>query len=285
MGRRVSLLSLLIPLFLLLSFSCVSPYLPDFDYASELAASPPYRSGLDEGFAAFSYEPPDSPALLALREEFGLDAIAGTGDSLSRALALMHWLEAETEQDGGAPMPKPKTASRMIKASRDEGAKLNCLATATCLAECLLSLGIKARTLTLYSRKPSNDCHVVAIAWIPELSKWVYLDPSYDTAILDPADPSLPLSPLEIRERLASRSGLAVSEGAGWNGGDFDLDYLHYLSKNFYGFYSPSESAVAWEDRLSRTRVHLTPIGVALRWSPATLHRGTHSAESFFAEP
>jgi hypothetical protein len=264
--------------------ACVTPYQPGFDYLSVLASSPPYAAGTDPAFPGFGYQGADSSELRDLRAAYSLDEVAGVGPAFERASRIMFWLNDVTVQGGS--LPRPRKALSLIAASRDSGAALNCLGMSICLAECLLAEGIPARTLTLYPKEPSDECHVVVIAWIPEWARWVYMDPSYDTVVTDSPD-GAPLSPLEIRQALVSGISLAVSPGAGWNGGDFDLDYFHYLSKNFYFFYSPAQSAVGWEDRLSKKRLHLVPIGSEANagWALVLGDRSSNSPESFFAAP
>jgi hypothetical protein len=189
-----------------------------FDYLSVLRASPPWDQEPDPAFIPFSHEDASTAELAALAEKWSIESIAGSGDGFDRMRNLMAWVNDVTTQEGSAPVPSPKTADRFLTFSTDgSDTRLNCLATAITLAEVLLADGIPARTLMMYAASASNDVHVVVIAWSDELSKWVYLDPSYNAWFAE-SDGS-PMSPLEIREGFQSGADFQVSPGSGWNGG------------------------------------------------------------------
>lgn len=124
---------------------CLTPYDPSFDYISVLRDSPPWENSRDPSFVPFSYQSASSAALAALDAKWSIHAKAGLGASFDRMLALMSWVNDVTTQDGGAPVPSPKTAENFLKLSTDgSGTKLNCLATATTLAEVLPPAGSTA---------------------------------------------------------------------------------------------------------------------------------------------
>lgn len=242
--------------------SCLTNYDPGFNYLELLINSPSFDYSSREPDAEFIYQAAGSEELKYLAEKWEIKKIAQTGTDFERMLKLMKWVNSSTYQDGSKPVPSPKTADNFLGLSAGENPPgLNCLATAITLTEVLLASDIPARTLTLLPLKASPDCHVAVMAWSREYEKWIFLDPSYNAWF--PGPDGIPLSPMEIRRAFQTNSIGLPSEGSGWNGGPFDLDYLHYLSKNFFQFYSEIESSVGYEDSGSkRVRVYLSPAGI-----------------------
>ncbi len=246
----------------LVTASCLTPYDPGFNYLELLIDSPSFDYSSSEPDAKFIYQSAGSEELKYLAEKWKIKSIAQSGTDFEKMLKLIKWVNSSTYQNGSAKVPVPKTADNFLGLSiNGQNSGLNCLATAIILTEVLLASDIPARTLTLVPLKAYIDCHVVVMAWSSEFEKWIFLDPGYNAWF--PGPDGIPLSPMEIRKAFQTNSISPPSEESGWNGGPFDLDYLHYLSKNFFQFYSEIESSVGYEDLgAKRVRVYLSPAGI-----------------------
>ena len=150
----------------------------------------------------------------------------------SRALNLMHWLCAHTIKGNPARMPEGLQyhADGLLDWCFDHpGNDPNCMHLSIILSECLLAVGIKAYALGCYPKVYKNDNHVVVHAWLPEESRWILLDPSWDACFTDEAGRIL--SAPELRGRLASGAPLRLNPGAKAFKG-----YPGYMAKDMYYF-------------------------------------------------
>ena len=145
----------------------------------------------------FTFDPPE--VLAGLRAEEDLDAvIAGAGSDLDRAVQLMRWTRAQWEP--GIPSPYPPINARIIlRDIRREFTGGFCAQYNYVLVQSLQSFGIPARYVSVVE-------HEVIEARLPDLGRWVALDPLYDTYYTD--DTGRPLSALEIHG--STRDGLPV---------------------------------------------------------------------------
>ena len=263
--RSRNILFLLVPLGLLalawLGFPALLErfsYHPGTDYQSILQNSPAYDP-TEVANISFSYESADSPGLTLLRETYRLDEVAGPGSSLEQAKNLLAWAHDLVPHDGSQPLPRQRDAISLIEHAHSTGRGLNCRGLAIILSESLLSVGIQSRIVELLPRDFSTDSHVVAIAYLPELSRWVYFDPSYQAYFVDSA--GQPLGVADIRASLRSGEVLIANPEINYNGGPLDVDYPHYLAKNLYRFASPRYSGFGSDSSKDREMVVLNPAG------------------------
>jgi hypothetical protein len=205
---------------------------------------------------AFTYDF-DDPALAELDAKWGLSGIAGEGDTQSRALNLLHWLCAHTVKGNPQSLPEglKMNADALLAWSFDQpGNDPNCKHLAVILSECLLAVGIKAYALWCFPKVYKGDNHVVVQVWLPEESRWIMLDPSFDAYFVD--DAGRILCAPEVRERLGSGAPLQLNpEGqnvAGW--------YFNYMAKDMYYFYHMLNTKVGMLEA-DRVLVFLLPAG------------------------
>ncbi len=84
------------------------------------------------------------------------------------------------------------------------------------------------------------------------------MDPSQDSWFEGAV--GISLSPMEIRAVLAVGGDLALNPDADYNGGPFDLDYLHYLAKNFYHMSCNLDQGPGYDAKgMARDAVILSP--------------------------
>lgn len=263
--RSRKILFLLVPLGLLalawLGFPALLnhfSYHPEVDYQAILQTSPAYDL-TEAANISFSYESVDSPGLTRLRETYRLDEIAGSGPRLEQAKNLLAWTHDLVPHDGRQPLPRQRDAISLIEHAQSTGRGLNCRGLAIILSESLLSVGIQSRIVELLPRGFSTDSHVVAVAYIPELGRWVFFDPSYQAYFVDSA--GQPLGIADIRASLRSGEVLIANPEINYNDGPVDVDYLNYLAKNLYRFASPRYSGFGSDSSKDREMVVLNPAG------------------------
>jgi len=215
-------------------------------YLETLRRAAKYNPKDDRSFPEFTYQSAGNPYFISLRKRYNLDSIAGTGDDLSQVVNLMHWLHNLVPHDGNNGNPEIKNAEAMIDVCKKENRGLNCRGLAMTLNECYLALGFKSRYVTCLpkdSLKIDNDCHVINTVFLNSLKKWIWIDPTFNTYILD--EKGRPLSIEEVRQRIIDDRPVEVSPGANWNNKNpvVKEEYLfNYMAKNLYILRSPIES-------------------------------------------
>jgi hypothetical protein len=110
-------------------------------------------------------------------------------NSLSKAVAIRHWVRRQQPEDkfmwmpaGGGDHENPQ---RLLEEQR-QGVPGACRRFSYILLGALLSAGFDARIVCFVSslRRRGMKSHVAVEAWIEELAQWVLLDPTYDTVVL-----------------------------------------------------------------------------------------------------
>jgi hypothetical protein len=181
--------------------------------------------------------------LSVLKAKYGLEAIAGTGDDLSKSLNILFWLCEHTYHVGNYDNHVPMNALDLLEYAYDTGAEqgLNCLNLAYILTECLLSLGVPARTVGIMPFSPyDTDNHVVTHAYIADLDKWIMLDPTWCSYVKDAAGNILDV--VELRSLLADGKDVFLNEEFSYNGDNLITNdervryYKRYLAKDLFYF-------------------------------------------------
>ena len=176
-----------------------------------------------------------APELAVLREKYGLAAIAGEGESFTRAVRLMDWLTTHVRHDGSCNPEGKRCAMTALEYGYDQPERgINCAWLATTLTECLLSLGIPARTVFIMPFAPyDSDNHVVTHVWTG--AQWVMLDPTTNSYVRD-AEGNL-LDVFTLREKLADQQEIVFNPEMRYNGKPCDVKYQRdYLAKNLFWF-------------------------------------------------
>ena len=211
-------------------------YMPSFRETLKRAAL--YNSNETRDIPKFTYQSADNPNLQSLRKHLKLDSIAGRGDEFSKITNVLHWVHNLIRHDGNNGNPEIKNAESMIAVCKKEGRGLNCRGLAITLNECYLSLGFKSRYVTCFpkdSLKTDNDCHVINMVYLNSKSKWVWIDPTFNSYIMD--EKGEPLSIEEVRERIIDDKPLVLNKEGNWNNKNpvVKEEYLfNYMAKNLY---------------------------------------------------
>ena len=146
----------------------------------------------------FGYELPDQPDIARFREQYNIDEIIeGANTDFERAWLLTKWVGSklilrERFDTGYYPWDINKILVDTPEGLRIKG---HCMSYAIVLTTALTSINIPARH---WCERGFRDCsHEVVEAWIQELGKWVYFDPSLSTYYRD-VKTKMPLSILEM---------------------------------------------------------------------------------------
>ena len=203
----------------------------------------------DASAPGFQYEL-SHPEFERLREAYGLDQVAGSGDEWSRVLNLTRWMSEglSHRDDITKSLPEvckslPMNALGLLRYSFGKGEEcgINCYMLSIVLTEACLSLGLQSRIVSLNPLNPYDyDNHLVSVVWCASLSKWVMVDPSYNAYLLD--SEGLILNPWEIRDRdrLCRHETISCNDELSYNGARYSSeDYLAYLAKNLLYMHSP----------------------------------------------
>ncbi|WP_316802497.1 transglutaminase domain-containing protein [Pedobacter nototheniae] len=189
----------------------------------------------------FTYQSMDDPNLARIRNDLKLDSVAGKGNELSKVFNLLHWVHNLIRHDGSSNNPTLKNAIDLIKVCREENRGVNCRMLATVLNECYLSMGITSRYITCMPKETNfDDCHVINMVYIKDLNKWIWIDPTFDSYVMDEKGGLLGIQ--EVRERLIKGMPLVLNADANWNRTSLQTKeyYLQtYMAKNLYRLETP----------------------------------------------
>jgi hypothetical protein len=211
-------------------------YVPS--YLEILRKADKYNNSDKREIPKFLYQSKDNSDLAALRNQFKLDSIAGTGNEASKILNLMHWIHNLIPHDGQHGNPSTMNAISMIGVCKKEGRGLNCRGLAMTLNECYLALGFKSRYVTCLPKDSLNidsDCHVINTVYAESLKKWIWIDPTNDAYVMNEKGELLGIE--EVRERIILDKPLILNPDANWNrmSSTIKEDYLYrYMAKNLY---------------------------------------------------
>lgn len=213
----------------------------------------------------FEYQSAENPNLKKIRQDLKLDSIAGKGSELSQIFNLLHWVHNLVKHDGSSNNPTLKNAIELINVCKVENRGVNCRMLATILNECYLSLGIKSRYITCMPKETNfDDCHVINMVYSNELKKWIWIDPTFDSYVMDEKGNLLGIQ--EVRERLIKGQPLILNADANWNRENLQTkeDYLeNYMAKNLYRLQTPLISEYdteTWKSGKEVTYVELLPL-------------------------
>ncbi|RZK58427.1 MAG: transglutaminase domain-containing protein [Pedobacter sp.] len=213
----------------------------------------------------FTYQSMDNPNLVRIRKDLKLDSVAGKGNELSKVFNLMHWVHNLIRHDGNSDNPTLKNAIELIKVCREQNRGVNCRMMATVLNECYLAMGITSRYITCMPKETNfDDCHVINMVYSKDLGKWIWIDPTFDSYVMDEKGNLLGIQ--EVRERLVKGMPLVLNADANWNRTALQSKeyYLQtYMAKNLYRLETPVMSQYdteTWTSGKEVSYVELLPL-------------------------
>jgi len=203
----------------------------------------------------------NDPKLQEIKQKYGLDDIAGKGNDFYKAINMLFWVSENCYHNGNYNFEKSYNAINLLEYSFQKGKDfgINCVALSTILTECLMSLGLFARTVFIMPFSPNDeDNHVVTHVYINELKKWIMLDPTYKCYVIDKNKTSLNI--LEIRELLANQENIEFNKEIKYNDDKREYDSnenIEYLAKNLYYFMTYEKSC--FNSEKDNRIIHIIP--------------------------
>lgn len=197
-----------------------------------------------------------------LFELYQINEIAGTKNDFNKALNLLNWISSNIYHYGNYNNHITNTALDLFKYAFGKGEKygINCRSLSLALTECLLAIGIKARTIYIMPYSPYDfDNHVVCEAWIVEMDKWVMFDPTYN---LFASYNKIPLNVIEIRSLLADQKEVIFNKEANYNRQPINKDELvTYYAKDLFRFMLSDIQGSDSESIEGRRMINIAPYG------------------------
>jgi hypothetical protein len=137
----------------------------------------------------FCHQDRTSEALVQFQEYLGDLLNVEYPDSLSKAVAIRHWVRCQQPQDAAAWVTEravdEEDPHRLLRQQRS-GLPGACRRFSYILLGALLSAGFDARLLFFASSPYRRRVlfHAIVEVWIVELNQWVLLDPTYDCIMM-----------------------------------------------------------------------------------------------------
>lgn len=211
----------------------------NFDYTSEtklLKQYPIFAKGetiqVTYDFNCLEYE--------ELLKKYPIKEIAGEGSEFERVLRLMHEYSGRLTHESNYDNSIDENALALLEYSLDQPEHgINCRAKGEILNEMCLALGIYSRRVSInpYSSTDS-DSHVVNEIFDTQRNKWIMVDMTSDSYVVDSND--IPLSLLEIRQCGIDGSYCVLVTPAGkieaGSENGFSTNSLTYYMKNMFFF-------------------------------------------------
>src|SRR6185503_17440023 len=203
------------------------------DYPYVLKISGPYDRAAT-GLPAFTYQDASAPALVAFKNKYKLDSVAGTGDEISKFKNLLLWVHNAVRHDGNSNNPAQVNGDSLIMVCKAQNRGVNCRMMASILRDVYQAEGFKSRIVTCMPKDTlDNDCHVINVVWSNTLNKWVWMDPTFNAYLRDEKGNYLNIE--EVRARLISGRPVVLNDDANWNNQKkAPAEHFSYMSKNLY---------------------------------------------------
>jgi len=166
----------------------------------------------------FQYEDPCHPRLMELLEREPIQqVIAPSKDDLEQLILLRHWVAWQWRAKKPRPYPR-HDAIEILNNARSGGGGF-CGQFAMLYIQCCVALSHHARTIEIGS-KDNPVSHFLTEVWIPELQKWVVMEPDSNiNAHYVLKGQKTPLSGLEIHEKVVNGQANQVELVSMWPGG------------------------------------------------------------------
>jgi hypothetical protein len=254
-------------------------------YTSILNEYPAFNS---IGNIDFEFQNVQDEILIKLKNDFSIGDVAIGKSDFEKTLSLMAYVHNELFYPGDNISPKENNTYEIMKV-RKTGA-LFCSFHATVLSEMLLSVGIKAINIFCIPKDFDYDRHVAILAYMEDVKKWVFFDPTFNTYFFDKN--KNPLGIFEIREQYRNLKDITfkhIEIDKQWtlvmNGlmcDTYDDWYKIYMAKNCFRFMFPKKSEFNYS-KDSAEYIFINPIDYNINNeydAITSLYRGELSAEN-----
>lgn len=217
----------------------------------------------------FTYDTGHSQ-LSQLKADYAIEAIAGAGDELSKAINLLHWVSATMYHKGDYAGSVPPDSLSLLHYAFKKGSAcgINCVALSTILTDCLLAIGLPARKVYIMPCSPyDGDNHVVTHVYIQSLHKWIMLDPTFNAYFTNERGEYLSL--LDIRHHLADQEPVFFNDEAKYNDEIWTAqsaqDSIEYFAKNLFYMQTMENSTFDEGNAPGNRVIILSPQGYDLK--------------------
>ena len=245
--------------------------------------------------AAFTYQDASAPQLVAFKNKYKLDSVAGNGDEISKFKNLLFWVHNAVRHDGNSNNPAQVNGDSLITVCKAQNRGVNCRMMASILRDAYQAEGFKARIVTCMPKDTlDNDCHVIDVVWSNTLNKWVWMDPTFNAYLRDENGNYLNIE--EVRARLIAGSPVVLNDDANWNNKQKETReaYFNYMSKNLYWLKCSIKSE--WDIESAKSGkpavdyVNLYPGGFSTIQQPKMVNKwavfyGTNNPAYFWQKP
>ena len=198
----------------------------------------------------------DEPDLIKLRTDFKLDTIVKNVKSdFEKVLKIQSWVNSRWKHDG-ENTPEKNDAYFILKQA-EKGERFRCVEYSLVASECLKSLGFKVRNVGLMTKDidevNSGAGHAVNEVFIPDLNKWIFIDPQYDIMV---TKNGMPLNAVELQKAIANKEAIEIINPNKVIGKEEYIDWIGpYL---FYFYTSLNKGKVSIWDRIVGNKKQLT---------------------------
>ncbi|AYL93825.1 TPR end-of-group domain-containing protein [Mucilaginibacter celer] len=268
------------------------------DMGYVLRKSGTYNHTVNKDLPVFTYQEANDADLIAFKNKFKLDSVAGNRDEISKIKNLLLWVHNTVRHDGNSNNPALKNGIDLIEVCKKENRGINCRMMATILKDAYQAEGFKARMVTCMPKDTlDNDCHVITVVWAGTLNKWVWMDPTFNAYVTDKSGNLLNIE--EVRNKLYNNqlTDLVLNDDANWNNQnkqsrEYYLGY--YMSKNLYWLQCSAKSEWNVEtnkpDKPATEYINLYPTGynnikAPKRMVRSSIQYATNNPETFWQKP
>ena len=198
----------------------------------------------------------ENPDLVKLKTDFKLDTLINdTISDFEKVLKIQSWVNSQWEHDGNNS-PEKNDAYYILKQA-EKGERFRCTEYSLVASACLKSLGFKVRTLGLMTKDidqvNSGAGHVANEVFIPDLDKWIFIDPQFDVITTQNGNP---MNAVELQKAIAYNKPFEIINP---NGVITKEDYIDWIGPYLYYFYvNLNKGKVSVLDRIIGTKKQLT---------------------------
>ena len=219
--------------------------LKQYDKLTLLQQSGGYVSESNADLPVFNYQSASNHNLAAVKNFFKLDSIAGNGDEISKIRNILFFVSNNIKYDGSNWALCEFDAIDFYNYHKTTGKGINCRHKAMTLNEMYLAMGFKSRFVTCMPKDDKDtDCHVINSVYSETLKKWLWMDPSHGTFVMDEKNNLLSIE--EVREHLKKNQFLKLNDESKVS----KLWYLdYYMAKNLYWIQCTNKSEFNTESR------------------------------------
>ena len=187
-----------------------------------------------------------------MNDLYGFNNFFASKSSLERAILLMRWVNKAIKQAGMIVLPIQRDGLSLLNYALQGNKELNCKGCSLILTDCLMSIGVLARTVHCMSSNAYDpESHYITEMYYKEKDKWIALDAAfgcyfeYDNEILGIE---------EIRKLLVSNQEILFKAYKNTINVKYKNKIKYGLIKNFYRFEYYSNYNPGYASLFSKTK-------------------------------